>query len=64
MNSNIIFSIVVILGIAALVALYVKTFVLDRGTPSQRRLAPDGSGRGIQQRLNESEASTKKGILP
>ena len=64
MNSNIIFSMVVVFGIAALVALYVKTFIVDRGTPSQRRVAPDGTGRGIRQRLDESEASTKKGILP
>ena len=64
MNSNIIFSIVVILGIAALVALYVKTFILDRGSPSQRAIDRDGPRRGIRQRLDESEASTKKGLLP
>ncbi len=63
MNPDIIFSIVVVLGIAALVALYFKTFVLDRTTSAQR-VDAGRTGASLMRRLNASDASSKRGILP
>ena len=61
MNSDIIFSIVVVLGIAALVALYYKTFILDRTTSAQKVDANETGG-SLVRRLNASDA--KRGLLP
>ena len=63
MNSDIIFSIVVVFGIAALVALYFKTFVLDRTTLAQK-IDSHETGANLVERLNRSDASSGKGILP
>ena len=63
MNSDIIFSIVVVCGIAALVALYYKTFVLDRTTLAQK-IDSHETGTNLVERLNRSDASSEKGILP
>ena len=63
MNSDAIFSMVVILGIAALVALYYKTFIADRVTPAHKSAAYKTSF-NLVQRLNRSDATEKNRLLP
>ena len=64
MNSDIIISLVVCIVIAGLIALYYKTFIVDGAGPHEKMAATDGAGRSPRQRLNESEASAKKGFIP
>ena len=64
MNTDIIMGVVVALVVVGLVALYYKTFIVDGDGPHEKMAAVDASGRSARQRLNESEASTKKGFLP
>ena len=59
MNPDIVITIPAVLAVAMLVVLYVRTFGRSRKVAKPVAIAgePDASGRTLQQRLDQSEAS-------